>query len=476
MISSTAMNTETGTGGAETQRGLPGYILVVDDEPEIRRVVQEILEDEHYRVQTAENAQQARLAYQSQRPDLVLLDIWMPDTDGITLLKEWSKSGTLDTPVVMMSGHGTVETAVEATRLGAYDFIEKPLSMGKLLVTVERALESEKLKRENLRLRAQSDTATFLVGRSSAVQELRAQLERVAAADSAALISGEPGSGKAAAARHIHTHSRRQHGPCIEVNLAAIPPANRPLLLFGSEQGGVVLPGVLEQAHNGTLVLNDVVELDGPTQAQLNQALSERRVTRLGGHKPIEFDARAIAVAGDDLKQAVADGRLRESLYYRLAVVPLVIPALREHREDIPEIVNTYMNWLVDNEGLAYRRFTTAALNLLRNHPWPGNLRELRNVIQRVMILNQGAEVDEVEVEQALGHARAPIDVREAMRSLFNQELREAREQFERAYLEHHLGQTEGNMVELARLSGMERTHLYRKLKQLGLSPKGPKA
>jgi DNA-binding NtrC family response regulator len=463
-------------GPGESARGLPGYILVVDDEPDIRRIVQEILEDEHYRVHVAENAQQARSAYQAQRPDLVLLDIWMPDTDGITLLKEWSQSGTLDAPVVMMSGHGTVETAVEATRLGAYDFIEKPLSMGKLLVTVERALESEKLKRENLRLRAQSDTATFLVGRSASVQELRAQLERIAAADSAVLISGEPGSGKAAAARHIHAHSRRHHGPCIEVNLMAIPPANRALHLFGSEQGGVVLPGVLEQAHNGTLVLNDVAELDAALQAQLNQALAERRVTRLGGHKPLEFDVRVIAIANEDLRQSVAGGRLRESLYYRLAVVPLALPALREHREDIPEIVNTYMNWLVDNEGLAYRRFTTAALNLLRNHAWPGNLRELRNVVQRIMILNQGAEVGEAEVEQALGQARAPVEVREALRTLFNQELREAREQFERAYLEHHLAQLEGNMVELARLSGMERTHLYRKLKQLGLSPKGPKA
>jgi DNA-binding NtrC family response regulator len=462
-------------GSEHAPRGLPGYILVVDDEPEIRRLVQEILEDEHYRVRTAENAQQARAAYQGQRPDLVLLDIWMPDTDGITLLKEWSKSGTLDAPVVMMSGHGTVETAVEATRLGAYDFIEKPLSMGKLLVTVERALESEKLKRENLRLRAQSDTATFLVGRSAPIRELRAQLERIAATESPVIITGEPGSGKTAAARHLHRHSRRQHGPCVEANLAAIPAANRALTLFGSEQGGVLLPGVLEQAHGGTLLLSDVLELDLAAQAQLSQALNEGRVTRLGAREPIAFDARVITIATHDLKPAVTDGRLRESLYYRLGVVPLVIPPLREHREDIPEIINTYVNWLVDNEGLSYRRFSTASLNQLRNHGWPGNLRELRNVIQRVLILSQEPEVADEEVAQALGHVRAPIDVREALRSLFQQELREAREQFERAYLEHHLKQTEGNMVELARLSGMERTHLYRKLKQLGLSPKPSK-
>jgi two-component system nitrogen regulation response regulator NtrX len=461
-----------GTERNDAIRPSTGYILVVDDEPEIRRLLQEILEDEHYSVQTAANAQQARTLFQGQRPELVLLDIWMPDTDGITLLKEWSKNGALDAPVVMMSGHGTIETAVEATRLGAYDFIEKPLSMGKLLVTIERALESEKLKRENQRLRSQSDMATFLVGRSRAVQELRTQMERVSATDSWVLITGEPGSGKAAAARHIHAHSRRSSGPYVEVNFAAIPPQNRALHLFGSEQGGVVLPGALEQAHGGVLMLSDVTELDSALQAQLHQVLSDQRFVRLGGRETLAFDARVVTISTQDLKQAAADGLLRENLYYRLAVVPLVIPPLREHREDIPELVNTYVNWLVDNEGLSYRRFTTAALNLLRNHGWPGNLRELRNAVQRVMILNNGQEVGESEVDQTLGHAHASADVREALRSMFNQPLREAREQFERAYLEHHLNQADGNMVDLSKLSGMERTHLYRKLKQLGLSPK----
>jgi len=476
MIASSVPNESTDEStGVAPGRAIPGYILVVDDEPDIRRLVQEILEDEHYRVQTAETAAQARNLFQDQRPDLVLLDIWMPDTDGITLLKEWSRNGAPAAPVVMMSGHGTVETAVEATRLGAYDFIEKPLSMGKLLVTVERALESEKLKRENQRLRAQSDSATFLVGRSRAMQELRAQAERIATIDSPVMIVGEPGSGKAAAARHLHVHSRRHHGPCIEVNFAAIPASNRALHLFGSEQGGVTLPGVLEQAHGGTLVLSEITELDPATQAQLNHALGEAHFTRLGGREAIGVDARLITIAAIDLKQAVADGRLRESLYYRLAVVPFAIPPLREHREDIPELVNAYLDWLVDNEGIAYRRFTTAALNLLRNHGWPGNTRELRTAVQRVMILSNGAEVSEAEIEQALGHARASVDVRDILRQFFDQPLREAREQFERAYLEHHLLRNEGNMMELARLSGMERTHLYRKLKQLGLSPKPSK-
>jgi DNA-binding NtrC family response regulator len=461
------------TAGIERTAG--GYILVVDDEPDIRRLVQEILEDEHYRVKTAENAAQARAQFQSQRPDLVLLDIWMPDTDGITLLKEWSKGGTLDAPVVMMSGHGTVETAVEATRLGAYDFIEKPLSMGKLLVTLERALQSEKLRRENQRLRAQSDTATFLVGRSKPMQELRGQVERIAATDSWVLITGEPGSGKTAAARYLHAHSRRQDGPCIEVNFAAIPTQNRALHLFGSEHGGAILPGVLEQASGGTLVLNEVAELDAATQAQLNLALGEQRFTRLGGTEQLHFDACVITIASQDMKSLVTSGQLRESLFYRLAVVPLLIPSLRDHREDIPELVATYTHWLVDNEGLSYRRFTTAALNALRNHGWPGNTRELRNVVQRVMILRHDAEVGEQEIEEALGQVHVQADPRPALRGLFNKPLRDARDDFERAYLEHHLEQSDGNMVDLARVSGMERTHLYRKLKQLGLSPKPSK-
>ncbi|MEK7796632.1 MAG: response regulator, partial [Pseudomonadota bacterium] len=223
----------------------PGYILVVDDEPDIRRTVAEILEDEHYKVVTADNAAAAREAWKKQRPDLVLLDIWMPDTDGITLLKEWSKDGKLDSPVVMMSGHGTVETAVEATRLGAYDFIEKPVSMGKLLVTIERALEAGKLKRENRELQRQVEPASFLVGKSAVMAKLRQDIERVAATDTAVLISGEPGSGKAVAARTLHAHSPRRGGALVEVSLAALPAQNIPLQLFGSEQGDKITPGSL---------------------------------------------------------------------------------------------------------------------------------------------------------------------------------------------------------------------------------------
>lgn len=450
-----------------------GYILVVDDEPEIRRLVQEILEDEHYRVATAENATIARGLYQKERPDLVLLDIWMPGTDGITLLKEWSASGKPDVPVVMMSGHGTVETAVEATRLGAYDFIEKPVSMGKLLVTLERALAADRLRRENLRLKSAAEPDAFLNGRSALMQRLREDLDRVAASDTWVLISGEPGTGRIAAARYLHYHSARRDRPLIEVGLGAVPSPNVAVKLFGSEQGETTTPGSFEQAADGTLVLNDIVELAASTQLQLLHALQEKRYMRVGGRQPVPMDARILAVSDLSLPDAVAEGRFREDLYYRLNVVPLRLPALRAHREDVPELVNVYLDWLVDTERLAYRRFTTGAVNALRNYPWPGNVRELKNVVQRLLILNRGNEITESEVEQALGGR--PGASESAPQSLFNLPLRSARDQFEKSYLEHHLARTGGNVAEVARLSEMERTHLYRKLKNLGINPKAIK-
>jgi len=385
----------------------PGYILVVDDEPDIRRLVQEILEDEHYKVVTAENAKAAREAVRKQRPDLVLLDIWMPDTDGISLLREWSQSGNLEMPVIMISGHGTVETAVEATRLGAYDFIEKPLSMGKLLVTVERALENDKLRRENLRLRRQAEPATTLIGKSPLMQQLRESIERIAATDAWVLISGEAGSGKAVAARYLHAHSGRKDAPFVEVSLAAISPQHVAAQLFGQEQKGAIKPGSFEQAAGGTLLLNEINDLDSATQARLLDALEQKHFIRVGGHETVEMDVRIIAASDQDLQKAVEEKRFREDLYYRLNVVPLRVPSLREHHEDVPELINFYVNWMADNEHLPYRKFTTGALNLLRNYSWPGNVRELRNMVQRLLILNRGEEVTEAEAADAHGNAAA---------------------------------------------------------------------
>jgi DNA-binding NtrC family response regulator len=456
----------------ETRRSTT--VLVVDDEPEIRRLLQEILEDEHYSVVVAESANTARHALRNHRPDLVLLDIWLPDTDGITLLKEWSLNG-LDAAVIMLSGHGTVETAVEATRLGAYDFIEKPVSMGKLLVTVERALESRKLKRENVLLKAQAEPVSFLTGKSAIMRSLRATLERVAASDAWVMITGEPGCGKAVAARYLHDHSARHERPLIETALGALPPGDIALRLYGEERDGQVTPGAFEQAHGGALLLNEVSELDSTTQAKLSTVLSEKRLRRINGREWLPLNVRLISTTSHNLPRAVAEGRLREDLFYRLNVVPVAIPSLREHREDVPELVNTFIDWMVDRENMTYRRFTTGALNVLRQHEWPGNIRELRNLVQRLLILNREDEISESEVRAALGETPAAAGDAPAPRAWLDLPLKRAREEFEHAYFAHHLARVGGNIAELAKFSGMERTHPYRKLKQLGLGPKSGK-
>jgi two-component system nitrogen regulation response regulator NtrX len=447
------------------------HILVVDDEPDIRRLVQEILEDENYSVTTAEDAAVARNAVAQRHPDLVLLDIWMPDTDGISLLKEWKETG-LDVQVVMMSGHGSVETAVEAVRLGAYDFIEKPLSTAKLLVTVEHALLNDKLRKENQRLRQHLEPASTLVGKSAAMQQLREQIERIAVTDSWVLVTGEPGAGKGVVARCLHNASPRRDAQFVDVSLAAIPPQNIPVQLFGSEEGGVIRSGRFEQASGGTLFLDEIGDMDLATQAKLLSALEERRFLRVGGSQYVDIDVRIVAATNQDLEVAVREGRFREDLYYRLNVVPVHAPPLREHLEDVPELVNFYLDWLVEKENLPYRRFSIGALNLLRNHSWPGNVRELKNLVQRLLILNRGEEVGREEVELALGNRKANGELQEIPEQLFTLPLRDARDLFEKAYFEYHLKRSGGNVSDVADISGMERTHLYRKLKGLGISPR----
>jgi len=452
-----------------------GYILVVDDEPDIRDIVQEILSDEDYEVNVAENARAARAAFSARRPDLVLLDIWMPDTDGITLLKEWSLDQELSVPVVMMSGHGTVETAVEAIRLGAYDFIEKPLSTAKLLITIARAIDAARLRIENLELRRHSDVVSAPVGRSHVMRDLRALIERIAAHDSWVLITGEPGCGKEVAARYLHDKSARRHRPFVELNLAAVPSQNMAVQLFGSEVDGSLVTGVLEQAAGGTLFLDQIGDLSLDVQARLLNVLEEGKFLRTGGTQPVLLDVRVLAVSNQNLPQLIEAGRFRQDLYYRLNVVPLTIPSLRDHREDVPELVSFYVDWLVEHERLPYRRFSTAALNLLRNHDWPGNIRELKNLVQRILILGTGEEVGESETAVAVGALRTGARTAADGASpgtLYDLPLREARDRFEKAYLEHHLKKTGGSVAEVAETVGMERTNLYRKMKGLGIDIK----
>ena len=446
------------------------HILVVDDERDIRELVKEILEDEGYEVSVAENGAAARDARRTHRPDLVLLDVWMPDVDGITLLKEWSDESGPMCPVIIMSGHGTVETAVEATRLGAYDFIEKPLSMAKLLLTISRALDAERLRRENLSLRKYTQPLLEPLGKSAAMQQLREQIQRVAQHDAWVLISGEPGTGKELCARYLHSCSPRHDGPFVDVGVAALLRENSAVELFGAEENGQVQYGLLEQANGGTLFLDEVGDMDLAIQARLFGVLEGRSFLRVGGNEPIKLDVRIVAATHRNLAQEVLAKRFREDLYYQLAVVPLRVPPLRAHSDDIPDLLTHYVDLFVSQEGLPYRRFTVAAQNRLRHHVWPGNIRELKNLVQRLLILGSGGEIQADEVDAALMHAPAAVEPMSV--GQFDLPLREAREQFERAYFEYQLRQTDGSIGKVAKQAGMERTHLYRKLRGLGLNPK----
>ena len=435
------------------------HILVVDDEPDIRDLVKEILEDEGFEVSTAQNGQEAREARRARRPDLILLDIWMPDIDGVSLLKEWSEGDHLPCPVVMISGHGTVETAVEATRLGAYDFIEKPLSLNKLLLTVHRALEADKLRRENLGLRRRAQPVTEPIGKSEVMQRLRTQAIRIAQHDTSVLIFGEPGTGKEIFARFLHANSPRRAGPFVDVGVGSIARENSALELFGSEQDDKIHYGRLEQASGGTLFLDELADMDLETQAKLAGALENGSFLRIGGKETVQVDVRIVAATHRDLEREIAEGRFREDLYYQLNVVPIQLPPLHEHIEDVPDLLNYYVNYFVDQEGLSYRRFSMAAQNRLRNYSWPGNIRELKNLVQRLLILGSGEEISQEEVEAAISNT-PPSKAQDVSDIPLSLPLREARERFERSYLLQQFRECDGNVARLAERVGMERTNL----------------
>lgn len=445
-------------------------ILVVDDEPDIRSLLKEILEDEGFEISVAENAARAREARRQRRPDLILLDIWMPDTDGITLLKEWSEDGHVDVPVIMMSGHGTVETAVEATRLGAYDFIEKPLSIAKLMVTVQRALETAELQRENVGLRKGITPLDDPIGTSAAIRKLRTDAGRIAQHKTAVFITGESGSGKEVIARHLHNQSPRADGPFVTVGVAGLARENPDAELFGTEHDGQVTFGSLEQANGGSLFLKDIADMDLNTQARLLSALENEALLRVGGLEPVHIDVRIIAATRRDLNEAVAAGTFRDDLFYHLNVVPLHVPPLRDRAEDIDLLLDYYLNYFEVNEGLPRRDFASGARNRLRDYDWPGNVRELKNLVQRLMILGSKEQVSVQEINSALGIR--PQTEGELPFPGFDLPLREAREKFEKAYLEYQLHALRGSVSKVAERVGIERTHLYRKLRSLGIDPK----
>ncbi|EGW20619.1 sigma-54-dependent transcriptional regulator [Methylobacter tundripaludum] len=444
-------------------------ILVVDDEPDIRRLVCEILEDEGYQVATAENAGAARELKKAKAPDLILLDIWMPDTDGITLLKEWVAEEAMLCPVVMMSGHGSVEAAVEATRLGAYDFLEKPLSLAKLLLIVERALEASSLQIENAGLKQQLHADIEPVGKSATVARLKDQLKRLAQHDARVLFVGEAGVGKEMYARYLHNNSAHRDGPFVDVAVGSISPENSAVEFFGKEDAGKIYPGLLERAHKGTLFLGEICGMDKETQLKLLGALESSSFLRVGGSESVRVDVRVVASTRIALDEEVKAGRFRQDLYYLLNEVSLDIQPLREHSEDVPALLSFYIDYFVSQDRLPFRKFSMAAQNFLRNYSWRGNVRELKNLVQRLMILGAGEDIEIDEVKAALGSVISDAVTSHAVPEFFNLPLKEARDHFEKAYLEYHFERTGGSVAKLSAAVGMERTHLYRKLHSLNI-------
>jgi len=443
------------------------HILVVDDEADIRGLLKEILSEDGYEVDVAANAAQARASRARQVPDLVLLDIWMPDVDGITLLREWSAAVTDGCPVVMMSGHGTVETAVEATRLGAFDFVEKPLSLAKLLRTVERALDAGRRNRQSARLLG-SPLAVPL-GKSRLMQQLRAEAQQIAANPSAVLLVGEPGSGREAFARYVHERGPRAAAPFVTLIASSLRDADAEERLFGREGGaGEKTTGVLEEAANGTLFIHELEDLPAGVQRLLVGVFESGQFTRLGSGEPLSFRARILSAAQPGIEQRAGNEGLRRDLLAHLNVLIMRVPPLREYAEDVPDLLRHHVDRLVDSDGLSFRRFSVAAQNRLRNYPWPDNVRELRHLVHRLLIHGGSEEIRLEEIERELA-IQTPPDEPLVKQDLLALPLREAREQFERAYLQQQLLLCNGKVGQLAKRVGMERTHLYRKLRSLGV-------
>lgn len=442
-------------------------ILVVDDEPDIRQLMRDILEDEGYQVEVAENGESARSAFTDFEPDLVLLDIWMPDVDGITLLREWSGGEHADCPVVMISGHGTLETAVEATRLGAVDFVQKPLSLAKLLATVKQALGSRPKGARTAGGPRQTGAAPQ--GNSPQMQLLRQKAEQAARHDQPVFLTGEPGSGKEALAAWIH-HISAGDDPFTVLDATRLG-GDPHACLFGSD----AVAGVFAETGSGTIYVPEVQMTDRDAQAMLSAVLEAGNWTSAGESGPQPLQCRIIAGICGDPEAHLRDGTLLEQLYLQLNVLPLHVPALRDRPQDVPELIAWYTDWFSNNEGLSWRHFSVSALNRLRNHGWPGNERELRNVVQRLLIMGGEGEVSTQEAEEALrqppGDSLAD-DSGASLPGAFELPLREAREQFEREYLIYQLRKVDGSVGKLSEAVGMERTHLYRKLRSLGIDPK----
>ncbi len=450
-------------------------VLVVDDEADIRDLVAGILADEGYSVRTAADSESALASLRARRPSLLILDIWMQGggMDGLELL-DLVKSFDPDLPVVMISGHGNIETAVSAIKRGAYDFLEKPFKSDRLLLVADRALEQASLRRENRRLRQQTLAPDGFLGRSSAAQQLRQLIAKIAPANSRLLISGPPGSGKELVARMIHAASPRAKGEFVAIGAAEMTPDRMDLELFGEEgEGGRPSRiGVFERAHGGTLYLDKVGDMPRETQGRILRVLVEQRFRRLGGSQDVQVDVRVISSTSKDLREDIAAGRFREDLFHRLNVVPVHVPGLAERREDIAELVEYFIDRISETSGLPRRRLTDDAVATLQIHDWPGNVRQLRNNVERLMILATGDPNEPITSEMLPAEVAAAGAVASiGSERIIALPLREAREVFEREYLNAQIVRFGGNISRTANFIGMERSALHRKLKSLGVAP-----
>jgi two-component system nitrogen regulation response regulator NtrX len=450
-------------------------ILVVDDEADIRELVAGLLEDEGYRTRKASSADEALAAIAARRPNLVFLDIWLQGSrlDGLQVL-ELIKESHPDLAVVMISGHGNIETAVSAIKSGAYDFIEKPFKADRLVLVAERALEASRLRREVRELRKGSVQASRIVGKSTVVNQLRQTIERVAPTNARVLITGEPGCGKELAARTLHEASTRATGPFVVINAATITPETMEEELFGVEAGDgrSRRVGALEEAHGGSLYIDEIGDMPRETQNRILRVLVDQNFQRVGGATRVHVDVRIISSTSRDLAQLISGGQFREDLYHRLSVVPVKVPALSERREDVPELIEFFMEQISVASGLPKRRIGADAMAVLQSHEWPGNVRELRNNVERLMILTKGDPTADITVDMLPAEVGAMVPTTPSGSGgerLMSLPLRDAREIFEREYLIAQIARFSGNISRTAEFIGMERSALHRKLKSLGV-------